>query len=276
MANLNFNEKQLFEKLFDRGGYVLDFSDRTFADFFKDFNIDICSKKYTQSGSSKMKRLRAFWEIEPDKIVGEVLLALLQYAEIKESVSKKDKDLAIIYINKLRGVQAESSSTNAELSENDFLKEKFEEINLSLLNLGDLKEIIEQRIEEIRICLKSNASLAVVFLCGSTLEGILLNKAIKNPKDFNTAKAAPKNKENKVKVLSEWTLNDLINVAYEKQFISLNVKNFSHSLREFRNYIHPREQQLFKFNPDQQTAEISWHVLQSAIDNLGRKNNDGQ
>lgn len=37
MANLNFNQRQLFEKLFARGGYVLNFSDRTFSEFFQDF-----------------------------------------------------------------------------------------------------------------------------------------------------------------------------------------------------------------------------------------------
>ena len=63
MADLKFNEKQLFEKLFDRDGYVLDFSDRTFKEFFSDFNINIEDKKYYKNGTSKMKRLRAFWDI---------------------------------------------------------------------------------------------------------------------------------------------------------------------------------------------------------------------
>ena len=75
MANLNFNQKQLFEKLFqgNSAGYVLNFSDRTFSEFFKDFRVDIDSQKYYKNGSSKMKRLRAFWEIENDKLVGNVL-----------------------------------------------------------------------------------------------------------------------------------------------------------------------------------------------------------
>ena len=62
MANLNFNQKQLFEKLFQgsSAGYVLNFSDRTFSEFFKDFRVDIDSQKYYKNGASKMKRLRAF------------------------------------------------------------------------------------------------------------------------------------------------------------------------------------------------------------------------
>ncbi len=80
MAKLKFTEKQLFEKLFDNGGYVLDFSNRTFEEFFNDFNISIYSNKYSINGGSKMKRLRAFWSIDNDKLVGEVLESLLELA----------------------------------------------------------------------------------------------------------------------------------------------------------------------------------------------------
>ena len=45
MANLNFNQKQFFEKLLQdsSAGYVLNFSDRTFSEFFQDLimNIDM-------------------------------------------------------------------------------------------------------------------------------------------------------------------------------------------------------------------------------------------
>ena len=41
-----------------------------------------------------MKRLRAFWDMEPDKIVGKVLEALLKYAQSVGSVDEKDKEKA--------------------------------------------------------------------------------------------------------------------------------------------------------------------------------------
>jgi len=272
MANLKFSEKQLFEKLFDRGGYVLDFSNRTFEEFFNDFNISIFSEKYNKNSGSKMNRLRAFCEIESDKKVGEVLMNLLQYADTKENLIQKEKDLAISHINKLLGNKTNSDSVKQEITEDNFLKKEFEKIDLSLLNLGDLTETIEQRITEIQKCLKSNASLSVIFLCGSTLEGILLNQATKSPRDFNTANAAPKDKDNKVKQFPDWTLNNLIDVVYEKKFIGLDVKKFSHSLRDFRNFIHPYQQHLLNFSPDKHTAKISWQVLQAVIDDLSRRN----
>lgn len=43
------------------GGYVLDFSNRTFSDFFvRDLGIDIDHPTFAQDGESKAKRLRCF------------------------------------------------------------------------------------------------------------------------------------------------------------------------------------------------------------------------
>lgn len=270
MANINFNERQLLEKLFDRGGYVLDFSNRTFEEFFKDFNITIYSDKYSINGDSKMKRLRAFWEIESDRNVGEVLESLLKYAEIKTTIEPKDKYLANLFITKLINPSSEIKTSKPELTEDDFLKKEFDNLNLLSLGLGNMTNTIEQRFEEIQKCLKVDAALSAILLSGSTLEGLLLNLAIQNPREFNTAKSAPKGKGRVVKKLPDWSLNNLIDVAYEKGFIGLDVKKYSHSLRSFRNFIHPYEQLSLNFTPDKHTAKISWQVLQAVIDDLSR------
>jgi hypothetical protein len=47
--------------------------------------------------------------------------------------------------------------------------------------------------------------------------------------------------------------------------------DFSHSLRDFRNFIHPYQQHLLNFSPDKHTAKISWQVLQAVIDDLSKK-----
>ena len=106
MSSLKSYEKIIFEKLFDRGGYVLDFNDRTFAEFFREFSININLPKYQINGTSKMKRLRAFWEIEPDTIVGNVFDGLLKCAEAIQPVSEADKTKAQEIINRLLGKRA--------------------------------------------------------------------------------------------------------------------------------------------------------------------------
>lgn len=59
-------------------GYVLNFSDRTFGEFvFEAVGIDIHEEKYASEGTSKAKKLRAFWKFGSDYIVGTLLLALI-------------------------------------------------------------------------------------------------------------------------------------------------------------------------------------------------------
>ncbi len=267
MSTLKTHEKVIFERIFDRGGYVLNFSDKTFAEFFREHGISIDAPKYQFNGSSKMKRLRAFWEIESDVVVGKVFEALMQYAEAIGKVDPDDKRKAAVAIDRLLGKQ--TVQEDGAQSEDEFLKRNFQKIDWERLNIeSGLQYVLEQRIAEIKIGLQHNAPLSVVFLCGSTLEGLLLDIASRNMETFNLAKSAPKTKEGKSKQLHEWTLYDFINVAHEIGLLSLDVKKHSHALRDFRNYIHPRQQIVEKFNPDQHTARISWHVLQAAIADL--------
>lgn len=61
MANIRTLDMKLIEDaLAMGGGYVLNFSNRTFATFFaEEFNIDIDDIRYAQQGTSKASRLRA-------------------------------------------------------------------------------------------------------------------------------------------------------------------------------------------------------------------------
>ena len=128
--------------------------------------------------------------------------------------------------------------------------------------------ILKQRIDEIRKCLTASAPLAVIFLCGSTLEGILLGTARVRPKEFNQSGLSPKDRLGNVKQFHDWALNDFINVARDLNLIGEDTKKFSHALREFRNYIHPYQQMSSNFAPGEHTARICWQVLQAAITQL--------
>lgn len=265
MNSLKSHEKVIFEKLFDRDGYVLNFTDRTFSEFFNELNVNIDDPKYSFNGSSKMKRLRAFWQIENDNKVGEVLEGLIRYADAITKIDQEDKAKARNIINRLLGKKPNEYPEN----ESDFLNLEFSKLDLKNLNLEPLMEtIVNQRIDEIKKSLQSNAPLAILFLCGSTLEGLLLDVASKNIQNFNTAKSSPLDKDSKVKKLHNWTLENLINVSHEVGLIGLDVKKHSHELKDFRNYIHPRQQASQGFNPDMHTAKISWQVLQAAIADL--------
>src|SRR5690349_13055333 len=66
---------------FVRGrGYVLDFSDRTFSQFFAtELGVDIYDDKYADFGTSKGKRLRRFLILADNRTAATTLKKLWQY-----------------------------------------------------------------------------------------------------------------------------------------------------------------------------------------------------
>jgi len=270
------------EKLFDMSsGYVLDFSNETFQEFIHNaIKRDIYNDKYASRGSSKAKRLREFWDIESDKVVGTLLVDMLERYEtynilndIEVTASrKKIYEDCLATANRLLGGKAATATTGISATEDDFLKREFAAVSLKSLKLDSMiTGVLEQRLSEIEKCLKSKSSLAAIFLAGSTLEGILLGVASGNQKLFNQSTASPKDDAGKVKRFPDWTLNDFINVACDVGMLGLDIKKFSHVLREFRNYIHPYQQMTSSFDPDEHTARICWQVLRAAIAELGMK-----
>ena len=163
----------------------------------------------------------------------------------------------------------EPSKPNHATTENQFLSREFSNISVQKIGLeGMVSEVIEERIKEIERCYSSAAYLSVIIMAGSTLEGILLGLANQYPKDFNTAKSSPKDKLGKVYELSKWSLSSFIDVAYELGPVQHDIQRFSHTLRDFRNYIHPYQQMSFGFNPREHTAKICLHVLKAAIQEI--------
>lgn len=80
MANLTSLELLKLETIFDMsGGYVLDFSTRSFTEFMKaTAKIDIYNERYSYNSGSKANRLRAFFSKESDELVGYVIKNLLE------------------------------------------------------------------------------------------------------------------------------------------------------------------------------------------------------
>jgi hypothetical protein len=270
MSNLKLLDRECFEELFGMGGgYVLDFSNRTFSEFFHEtVRIDIYSDKYAANGDSKAKRLRSFIEAESDVVVGKALSELLEYWRYK-TLQPTTKQLAAAdrakqIVERLLGKPITSGDSGAE-----FLKQDFGKISIQKIpTAGPLVSILESRMAEAIRCFKADSPLAVIFHCGSILEGLLLGVASANSQQFNQATNSPKDKSGKVRQFHEWTLAQFIDVACELGYLKLDVKKFSHELRDFRNYIHPYEQMSSRFNPDKHTAEICLQVLKAAIASL--------
>ncbi len=159
MSSLTTIEKRYLEDLFEMSsGYVLDFSDSSFAEFFRtNFEIEINSDTYSFNGTSKAKRLRAVWEIEPDTIVGKVLeemLLIVQYNKQKSGKTEQDStyDKCREITNRILGMPLLK-----EVLEQQFLDKKFGSISLDKIPLdGAMLTILKARLLEANQCLQSN------------------------------------------------------------------------------------------------------------------------
>jgi hypothetical protein len=261
-----FEQTQLEELLEMAGGFVLDFTNSSFSAFIRNsVGVDIYADKYELSGDSKAKRFRAFWALESDNVVGKALQELLEYWSFKNRQPNADKralaDDCRRIVGRLLGEQELAGTSEEQFVSKDFGRVSLKDVNID----ASLLPILQSRYTEATRCLKGDAPLATIFLCGSILEGLLLGLASTEPREFNEARSSPKNANGKVRPFHEWSLAQFIDVASELGYLKLDVQKFGHGLRDFRNYIHPYEQMASGFNPDKHTAEICMQVLRAAI-----------
>jgi hypothetical protein len=94
VAKLTTTEKQILEELFKmRGGYVLNFSDRTFGEFFRDdLGMNIFDQKYNYASGSKANRLRGFWQVAQDSHVAKSIEQLLIYIDTQVAIGRLSAD----------------------------------------------------------------------------------------------------------------------------------------------------------------------------------------
>lgn len=281
MADLKQSEKLILEKQFSMGdGYILGFSNSKLSQFiYNIFKIDIYHGKYAKYGDSKANRIRAFWDVEEKATVAKLIMELLDTWKTEKLINNRpiDKTENELYnqcnaiANRLLGKDVPTSD-QTENSLDDFLHKEYSNISIRKLNIDSVvTDVIEKRIEEIVKNIKSGASLSAIIMCGSVLEGILLGIATKKMKEFNSSLSSPKNKATgKPLPFNEWTLSNFIDTAHNIGLLGLDVKKYSHSLRDFRNYIHPYQQMAHRFDPDIDTAKISFQVLKAAITDLSK------
>lgn len=169
MANLTTIEKQILEKLFQmNGGYVLNFSDRTMGEFFRDdVGIDIYTQKYNYASGSKANRLRGLWLKADNKVTAKSILKLIEYIEsqiLLDNLKKSDfpddrinagKEVA----EKLLGKKAENRENKSKATFKNgninitLQKEVFDHVQ-KLLNGGHYFNAVEEAYKIVRKKLK--------------------------------------------------------------------------------------------------------------------------
>ena len=138
MANLTFREKAKLEDMFGMSsGYVLDFSNSSFARFIGDvINIDIYNDIGYQEYTSKANKLRQIWSNEPDNVVATLIEELLSYyrdinstrGELTDSVENKIEEMRVV-ASRLKGIVTQ---VNLPIKKEETLQTLLEDINSAL------------------------------------------------------------------------------------------------------------------------------------------------
>lgn len=83
MAKISNIDLMTLEKIFDMGsGYVLDFSNRSFSEFFaNEMGVDIDDEQFFERGSSKANRLRQFLFLADPSSAAKAVRKLWEYRE---------------------------------------------------------------------------------------------------------------------------------------------------------------------------------------------------
>lgn len=110
MNSLTHIEKQLLEReLRMGGGFVLDFSNRTFEEFFREVvGVPIYDARYDLGSGSKANRMRAFWQSATDDQLRTLFQGILEAWDIYSETPISDSARALLQkmISKLGGRDA--------------------------------------------------------------------------------------------------------------------------------------------------------------------------
>lgn len=139
---------RLIEELFDMSsGYVLDFTNPTFSQFFSDeLGIDIDDPRYSAEGSSKAKRLRYYLRVSDAQARVCVLTALWQYRSacrrrsgLEESFPNAENEFQDL-LKRMGGTQfdtSDSPSRSSSSAQPD--PAALEQLKLTLLEVSRLE-----------------------------------------------------------------------------------------------------------------------------------------
>lgn len=131
-----------------------------------------------------------------------------------------------------------------------------EERDFSFVKDADLRRILERDYQEVQRAYLVEAWKSTIILSGGAIEAILTDLLLANESTARSATAAPSEPD-----IRKWKFVHLINVAVELGLINIGLEKFSHSVREYRNLVHPGNEIREHLKVEKEEAKIALEVL---------------
>ncbi len=121
---------------------------------------------------------------------------------------------------------------------------------------AELRKIVERDYSEIQRALIAGCNKSVIILAGSAIEAILVDCLLADEARARGSRKAPTETD-----IRRWDLNDLINVGVDLNIVTIGVEKLSHSVRQYRNLVHPGNEIRNNLVFDKEEAKIAVEVL---------------
>ena len=126
--------------------------------------------------------------------------------------------------------------------------------------------LLVDRAEQSRRAQASGAYLLALFGIGSFVEGLLLSVLMERYPELNAT--GFRGRDGRKISANRAGLELLIDTAHDKRLIQFDAKSFMDPVRNFRNFIHPRQQLEHDFLPDEDTVALCWGPVHAVLNDL--------
>lgn len=257
------------------GGYVLDFIDRTFAESLAELGC----RSMTLDTVSKGRRRASGSAISPEPLLLRRQGAFLDRScNTASSPSPWDRGGRACGLHQGRRAAGRNRSVEPqEGSGPSRIAHDRSRASTACVSSRDLREAAGRARDECSARQPHGGSSSLHRGQGGPgcrvslpkrARGMCLGFGCRHPERVNRAYAAQYNKP--LKQFPEWKLKEWIDVLGGLGDLSPNIEKFGHSLRDFRNCVHPAEQLAHRFSLDQHTARIGFQVVVAATEDLVR------
>jgi len=145
----------------------------------------------------------------------------------------------------------------------------------TLITDKETVNVLMGRIEETRICVSGGAYRMATIGIGTFIEGLLLAVLLERDDDLRTngfpdvrQRITPE-KRSKQRKDADWvSMELLIDTAFAKNWVQLDATTFTHAIRDFRNFIHPRKEITEQPQFDADTVMLCWGPVQALLNDL--------
>lgn len=120
----------------------------------------------------------------------------------------------------------------------------------------EVRAILERDYKEIQRAHEAECWKSVIILAGGSVEAILADLLLQMEAVAKASSKAPKGKE-----IKEWGFVHLILVSVDLNLVNPGVDKLTHTLREYRDLVHPSVEIRTKLKVDAEEAKIALEVL---------------